>query len=66
MHTGAWEVWLYAPSGGRKLVDRFNRRNEAEHHKARLGRLIGNPALLTVCFDPLEANPPTFQNFQNF
>ncbi|MBW4466005.1 MAG: hypothetical protein KME07_11275 [Pegethrix bostrychoides GSE-TBD4-15B] len=51
MKRGVWEVWFYAP-GGRKLVDRFHRRNEAESHKAKLGRLIGKPTLLTVCFDP--------------
>ncbi len=51
MNRGVWEVWFYAPTGGRKLVDRFQRRNEAEHHKATLGRLTGKPSLLTVCFD---------------
>lgn len=58
MNTGAWEVGFYAPSGSRRLVDRFTHRNEAECHKAKLGRLIGKPALLTVCFDPLAAEPP--------
>jgi hypothetical protein len=58
-HT-PWEVWFYAPSGGRKLIDRFNTRNEAESHRAILGRLIGKPSLLTVCFDPVEAEPPNF------
>lgn len=57
MQKAAWEVWFYPPSGGRKLIDRFNTRSEAECHRARLGRLIGNPALLTVCFDPLAAEP---------
>jgi hypothetical protein len=58
MHRGAWEVWFYSPSGGRKLVDRFNHRNEAEWHKVKLGRLIGKPDLLTVCFDPDKLEPP--------
>ena len=58
-HT-PWEVWFYAPSVDRKLIDRFNTRNEAESHRATLGRLIGNPLLLTVCFDPVEAEPPNF------
>lgn len=62
MHKAAWEVWFYAPSGGRRLVDRFNTRNEAECHRAALGRLIGNPALLTVCFDPIEAESLTLPN----
>lgn len=60
MQKAAWEVWFYPPSGGRKLVDRFNTRNEAESHRASLGRLIGKPSLLTVCFDPVEADLPNF------
>ncbi len=52
MNKGVWEIWFYAPSGGRKLVDRFSRRNEAESHRAKLGRLIGKSTLLTVCFNP--------------
>jgi hypothetical protein len=60
MHIKPWEVWFYGPSGGRTCIDRFNTRSEAESHRARLGRLIGKPSLLTVCFDPAEANPPNF------
>lgn len=52
MSDGPWQVWFYAPSGERRLIDRFNTRSEAEHHRARLGRLLGNPALLVVCFEP--------------
>jgi len=60
MNKGVWQVWFYPPKGSRKLVDRFHRRNEAECHKATLGRLIGQPSLLTVCFDPNEIEPPNF------
>ncbi len=52
MNRGVWEIWFYAPSSGRKLVDRFNRRNEAECHRAKLVRLTGQPRLLTICFNP--------------
>jgi hypothetical protein len=51
MCDGPWQVWFYAPSGERRLIDRFNTRSEAEQHRARLGRLLGNPALLVVCFE---------------
>jgi hypothetical protein len=54
-----WEVWFYAPTGGRKLVDRFNTRGEAEQHRSTLGRLIGQPSSLTICYAP----PVEFQNF---
>jgi hypothetical protein len=60
MNRGAWEVWFYLPSGNRKLIDRFHRRNEAECYKAKLGRLIGKPSLVTICFDPNEEAPPNF------
>lgn len=52
MDRGVWKVWFYAPSGERRLIDRFNTRSEAEHHRAKLARLLGNPALLVVCFAP--------------
>lgn len=54
MNRGVWEVWFYPPRGGRKLMDRFKTRSEAECHRTRLGRLIGQPSQLTVCFDPPE------------
>lgn len=46
-----WEVWFYAPSGGRRFIDRFHTRSEAEHYKQRLAKLIGKVADLTVCFN---------------
>ena len=47
-----WSVWFYTPSGGRKFIDRFNTRNEAEACRQRLGKLIGAPKDVIVCFDP--------------
>jgi hypothetical protein len=47
-----WSVWFYTPSGGRKFIDRFNTRNKAEAYRRRLGRLIGAPQDVIVCFDP--------------
>ena len=47
-----WSVWFYTPSGGRKFIDRFNTRNEAEHYRQRLGKLIGSLKDVVVCFEP--------------
>ena len=46
-----WSVWFYAPSGERKFFDRFNIRSEAEACRQKLGRLIGSPKDVIVCFD---------------
>jgi hypothetical protein len=47
-----WSVWFYTPDGGRKFLDRFNTRGEAEACRQKLGRLIGSPKDVVVCFDP--------------
>ncbi|MBW4658093.1 MAG: hypothetical protein KME15_05425 [Drouetiella hepatica Uher 2000/2452] len=55
-----WSVWFYTPNGERKFVDRFNTvrlsahveaRNEAEAYRQRLGKLIGSPKNVVVCFE---------------
>ena len=47
-----WSVWFYTPSGGRRFIDRFNTRNEAEACRQSLGKLLGRPKDVIVCFDP--------------
>ena len=44
---------FYAPSGERKFIDRFNTRGEAEAHRQKLGRLLGSPKDVVVCFEPI-------------
>ena len=46
-----WSVWFYAPSGERKFFDRFNTRSEAKACCQKLGRLIGSPKDVVICFD---------------
>jgi hypothetical protein len=45
-----WTVWFYTVEG-RKLIDRFHSRNEAEHYGQKLGRLTGLSKAVVVCFD---------------
>jgi hypothetical protein len=40
-----WSVWLYTPSGGRKFIDRFNIRNEAEAYRSLFSISSSTPIL---------------------
>ncbi|HEY9631020.1 MAG TPA: hypothetical protein V6C84_27330 [Coleofasciculaceae cyanobacterium] len=44
-----WTVWFYTPSNGRKFIDRFNTRGEAESYGGKLRRLVNLP--IVVCFE---------------
>jgi hypothetical protein len=52
-----WSVWFYRPNSDRRLLNRYNARNEAEAYRQGMQRIVGSMFQVVVCFEQPDSEP---------